>query len=207
MIAGILLAAGEARRFGSQKLLEPLDGTPMACRTAGVCLESRLDHVLVVTGPDGEVADAIRGRFPGSPRLSYAVNRAPERGLMSTLKTGLAAVTGIDVPGARVEAAMVIHADMPMVPPNLIDDLVIEYAWHGGIVIPECGGEWRHPRIIPRGLFDDFLALDDGEKGTTVIERYRADVTVFPVGDPVTFLDIDVPADIGRWHSAHEVEG
>lgn len=201
MISGILLAAGKGRRFGSQKLLEPLGGRPLVCRTVGVCLESRLDDIVVVTASDGAVAAEVRARFPGAPRLSYAVNRSPERGLVSTLKTGLAAL------GADVEAAMVIHADMPMVPPNLIDDLVIEYAWHGGIVIPECRGQWRHPRIIPRGLFDDFIALDDGEKGTVVIERYRADVTTLPVEDPVTFLDIDVPADVERWHSAHQVEG
>lgn len=201
MISAILLAAGEGRRFGGQKLLERLDGVPLVCRTVGVCLESRLDSIVVVTGPDGAVADVVRAAFPRENRLDFVVNPSPERGHMSTVKAALA-----ELP-RDTTAAMVIHADMPMVPPNLIDDLVIEFAWHGGIVMPECCGEWRHPRIIPRGLFEDFLALGDEERGTAVIERYRADVTTVSVADPITFLDIDVPADMERWHDSHQVEG
>jgi molybdenum cofactor cytidylyltransferase len=200
MISGILLAAGAGRRFGGQKLLEDLGGKPMVARTAAACLSSRLDEIIVVTAPDGRVAEVLRANFPGEPRLCYVANPDPERGLMSSLKTGLGSVS------ARSVAAMVIHGDMPMVPPNLIDELVIEQAWHGGIVIPVSGDEWRHPRIIPSGLFEEFLALTDDARGTTVIDRYRADVTTVSVGGTDTFLDIDVPSDVDTWRAANQLE-
>lgn len=197
MIAGILLAAGAGRRFGAQKLLEALDETPLVCATVAACLQSRLDEIVVVTGPDASVSDALHV-FGTESRLRYATNDDPARGLMSSLKVGLRSLA------AAARAAMVIHADMPRVPARTIDQLVLEYSWHGGIVIPVCAGHERHPRIIPRDLFDEFLALPDDARGTTVIDRYRADVTLVSFANELDFMDIDVPQDMDAWRDANQ---
>ena len=198
MITGIVLAAGKASRFGGEKMLVHLGGTPMVCRTVAACVSSRLDEILVVTPPSPEVQEAIVQRFPVEERIRYAVNPDPERGMLSSLKVGLKATT------QQTSAAMVILGDMPMVPANLMDELVIEHAWHGGILLPVCGGEWRHPRVIPRELFAEIQALPDDGKGTEVIERYRADITTVDVSDDNTFLDVDEPADVEIWRRANE---
>lgn len=200
MTSGILLAAGAGRRFGSQKLLADLGGTRLVCRTVAACVGSRLDEIVVVTGPDAAVREAIRGHFDGEPRIRFEINEAPERGAMSSVKTALRSLR------PDVAAAVVILGDMPMVPPNLIDELIIEQAWHGGIVVPVCQGEWRHPRVIPAALFEDFLALADDDRGTKVIERYRADVKTVEVGSADTFMDINSVEDVVVWRRANEVE-
>jgi molybdenum cofactor cytidylyltransferase len=193
MISGILLAAGAGRRFGGQKLLEKIDGTSLVSRVASTSLNSRLAELVVVTGPEAGVAGEVQEHCSGfctRSRLRVVTNSTPERGLMSSLKVGLGAIS----PDAA--AAMVIHADMPLLSTRIIDQLVLEFSWHGGIIIPEVDGEWRHPRVIPRSLFDDFHALADDARGTEVIERFRADVTTVQFDHPQSFVDIDQPQDL-----------
>jgi molybdenum cofactor cytidylyltransferase len=198
MITGIVLAAGQATRFGEEKMLVHLGGVPMVCRTVRACVDSRLDEILVVTPPSPGVQEALLQLFPVEERLRFVTNPKPERGMLSSLRAGLEVTT------PQTTAAMVVLADMPMVPANLIDELVIEHAWHGGILLPVCGGQWRHPRIIPRDLFAEFMSLPDTAKGTEVIERYRADITAVDVSDDNTFLDVDDPADVEIWRRANE---
>src|SRR5438034_923831 len=71
MIAGIVLAAGFARRMGRQKLLLQLEGKPVV-RWVVEGLLPRVEDVVVVTGhDDSAVRDALAGlaaRFAGNAR-------------------------------------------------------------------------------------------------------------------------------------------
>jgi len=58
VIWAVVLAAGESRRMGTQKLLLPYGGTTVAGAVARAARDSRADRVLVVLGAD---RDAVRG--------------------------------------------------------------------------------------------------------------------------------------------------
>jgi molybdenum cofactor cytidylyltransferase len=192
MIAGLVLAAGRGERFRAPKLLHAVAGKPLVCHTVGNCLDSSLDAVVVVVGPPGgEVEEAIRTTFPDQ-RLSFAYNQAPERGQMSSLKVGLH-----DIPAAAT-AAGIFLGDMPLVSAGIIDCLLDAHRHKGRLVVPICEGQWRHPRIIPAARFADFLSLGDDEKGSSVIERYVAEVVEVNVGEVWNFLDVDTPQDFAR---------
>src|SRR3954452_22535903 len=61
MIVGLLLAAGGARRFGSQKLVASLDGTPLV-RHAADALSQVTHEMVVVVGSDAPtVTRALEG--------------------------------------------------------------------------------------------------------------------------------------------------
>jgi len=61
MIAGLLLAAGGARRFGSQKLVASLDNVPLV-RHAAEALASEVDELIVVVGSEAAaVTNALDG--------------------------------------------------------------------------------------------------------------------------------------------------
>ena len=51
MIVGLLLAAGGARRFGSQKLVATLDDVPLV-RHAAQALAQEMDELIVVVGSE-----------------------------------------------------------------------------------------------------------------------------------------------------------
>ncbi|MDH3197102.1 MAG: NTP transferase domain-containing protein [Candidatus Krumholzibacteria bacterium] len=192
MITGVVLAAGRGERFRAPKLLHAVAGKPLVGHTVGNCLDSSLDAVVVVVGPPGgDVEEAIRAAFPDQ-RLSFAYNEAPERGQMSSLKTGLHAIP------AAATAAGIFLGDMPLVSAGIIDCLLDAHRRGGRLVVPVCEGQWRHPRIIPATQFADFLALEDDDKGSGVIERYAAEVVEVNVGEVWNFLDVDTSQDFAR---------
>jgi molybdenum cofactor cytidylyltransferase len=86
-IGGLILAAGEARRFGAQKLLARLDGRPLVQHVIDAANASSLEDIVLVVGANAEelVAqlDVGRTRVVGNPD--------PARGLASSLQVGLPA--------------------------------------------------------------------------------------------------------------------
>ena len=63
-VVAIVLAAGASRRFGSPKLLAPLDGQPLLQHVLDTVAMARLEDVVVVLGDEAasiEAAIAWRG--------------------------------------------------------------------------------------------------------------------------------------------------
>ena len=191
MIAGILLAAGRGRRCGGEKLLLRLGGRPLIEHSLGGCVASTLDGVFVVLpSRRGALANVVRGAFPGAERVRIVENEARDRGMMSSLKAGMRALD------ERYRAAMVLLADMPRIGPGLIEPLLDVFRERGGVVIPECRGEARHPRILPARLFPEFLRLGDDERGTGVLARHREEIVRVPIGTKVDYVDVDRLEDL-----------
>ena len=190
MIAGVSLAAGEGRRFGGHKLLARVGDEPLFWYGLTQCVASRLAEIRVVVDPSAGVEREIARLFPDEPRIRVDHNATPGRGMMSSLKIGLRAVP------ARCDGAMILLADMPLVTAIMINGLIGEFEDHPAIVIAECGGEPRHPRIIPRRLFPEFMDLADDEKGWKIIEKHRKDIVRVPTGSELNYIDVDTPEDL-----------
>jgi molybdenum cofactor cytidylyltransferase len=192
MITGVFLAAGQSTRFGSDKLLHELDGRPLVAHGLAAAINSRLDEIVVVVGSDASLLEnAIRDVPAGRDRIRIVRNDHAERGMMSSLKSGLRAVPKTSA------GAMVILADMPFVTSELIDNLIERFEDTNGIVIPECDGVFCHPRVIPKRLFSEFFDLEDGGKGQAVIDRHSDDIVTLVADKKTSFIDIDDARDLG----------
>lgn len=137
-VAAVVLAAGEATRFGApkQRLLLP----SVLDRLAG----SPVDEVVVVAGAYLlEAADAAR------------VVRCAEwaRGPGASLRCGLAAL------GPEVDAAVVVLADGPGLSPAAVGRVLDEWRSGGGIVAASYDGARGHPLVVGR---DDWRDVPDG---------------------------------------------
>lgn len=193
MIAGVFLAAGQSKRFGSSKLLHELDDRPLVQRSLAPYVMSRLPEIyVVVPARSPELEEAIGGVADEHRKITIVHNERSERGQMSSLKVGLRSL------GTRHTGAMVCLADMPMVTVDLVDTLVVAFDSKNGIIIPECDGKRRHPRVIPRRFFSEFLALGDDERGSVVIERFHTEVVTVTIGDEADYVDVDYLEDIDR---------
>ena len=63
MISAMVLAAGQSRRMGTQKLLLPYRGQPLIAQVVDELLRSPVDQVFVVIGKEGKpILKAIAGR-------------------------------------------------------------------------------------------------------------------------------------------------
>jgi nicotine blue oxidoreductase len=133
-IAAVVLAAGEASRFGGPKqvLLLP--------RVLERLRETPVDEIVVVEGAY-ELADAEGVRIVRCPDW--------ERGPGASLRCGLAAL------GEDVVAAVVIMADGPTLSPAAVERVVAEWHALGGTVAASYGGDRGHPLVVGRESWND----------------------------------------------------
>ena len=181
MIAAVVLAAGESKRFGETKQLLLLGRVLENVRAA------KLDAVVVVLGAH---AEEIRGAV-GFAGERVVVNDDYMLGMSSSIQAGLRALA------AEVEAVMIILGDQPAVAPATMDLLIDEYRRaRPPAVVPTVDGVRGNPVIIARALFSELMELR-GDVGFRAIAARHAVLEV-PVGDRGVLLDVDTPSDLAR---------
>ena len=188
-IAGVILAAGAARRFGAQKLLAPLAGRPLLQHVIDAANASCLEEIVVVLGADAEAVTA--GIQPGRARLVRNDHYAS--GMASSLQTGLRALD------SRNHAALLLLGDMPGVTATLIGDLVSRgKETRATAVISVWRGRRSPPVVLHKSLWPAAFALH-GDVGMREVLGPRADVLELPVTEDLGSLDdIDTPEDHAR---------
>ena len=164
--------------MGGDKLLE---------RTIRALLDGGVDRVVVVLGPD---AKDIRNGVPAleARGVRVATNRRPERGMLSSIQTGLREASG--------DPILVLPGDMPYVEPATVSALVREQAQRGGIVSPRFDGKRGHPVVIPGTLKDEILAAGEGATLHDVLRAHASDRVDLDVYDRGVIRDVDVPSDL-----------
>ncbi|MDQ3697756.1 MAG: nucleotidyltransferase family protein [Gemmatimonadota bacterium] len=186
MISGIILAAGASTRFGSQKLLAPVDGKPIVYHATRHALAASLDELVVVVSPDSEM---VQGAVLDLPvRLARG---GPEE-MSTSLRAGVAAVAG----DPRVEAVVVLLGDQPAIAPAVIDALIAEFRRSGKpVVVPLYQGERGHPALFAASIFPELLAVrgDRGARDVIATDPSRVATVRFDFAVP---RDVDTPADL-----------
>jgi molybdenum cofactor cytidylyltransferase len=187
VIAGVVLAAGASRRFGSQKLLAPVGGVPLARRSVQALLDASVDQVLVVLGSD---APAVGAALAGL-EVRIVTNPAYASGMSTSLRAG------IDALDPRTDAVVVALGDQPGVPPEIVDRLVDRYlAARAPIVAPLYrGGVRGNPVLFDRSLFDELRAVTGDEGGRAVVAKDPGRVVLVEFAQEMP-RDVDVPEDM-----------
>ena len=188
-VVGLVLAAGEASRFGGVKVLAPFAGRPLLQLVLDAAAAAGIDQRVVVLGHAADdVERAIS--WQGERRVR---NPTPEAGLSSSLKVGVATIEA-EFPAAQ--AILVLLADQPTVSPDVIRALIRASGDAARpIVIPRYEGDGSpNPVVIGRSAW--WLIEDtEGDRGLGPILGGRPDlVSEVPVrgSNP----DVDTPADL-----------
>ncbi len=172
--AGVVLAAGEGKRFGGPKAPFEYQGERLVDRAVRTLREAGCDPVFVILGAwEGDVQDAL-----------VIVNHGWEEGMGSSLRIALkwvnatteadhAVITLVDLPGLTAEAiTRVIQA-----PP--------------GIAVAAYDGVQGHPVRIPREHFRHLIDTVAGDEGARSFLSGRDDVTYVEVADVANGMDLD----------------
>jgi len=162
-VAGVLLAAGQARRAGGvNKLLARLNGTPLVRIAAQAALDSGLSSLTVVTGHE---APAIAAALDG---LNVTLVHNPDfaEGMAGSLRTGVQALP------AQADAAVILLADMPFVSPADIDALIAAYRPEEGrtVVVSTVEGKRGNPVLWDRSHFEALTRLEGDTGARHLIE-------------------------------------
>ncbi len=181
MIAGIILAAGASSRMGSPKALLDYRGETFIQRLVRV-LSAVCDPVIVVLGYHAEV---LR---PAIPDATIVVNPAPERGQLSSLQTGLAALP------PNAEGFLFTPVDSPAVEIATVERLAAAFGHRDPatrLVIPRYQGKRGHPVFATRAIADELNALPLTAQARDVIHSHLPDTLYIDVDDPGILIDID----------------
>ena len=103
MTLAIVPAAGASRRMGAPKLLLPFEKTTIVHALVAALRAGGASPVVLVTAPDDE--EMQRTMVAAGCRV--VVNPAPERGMLSTIREGIASLGGAKALAERGEVLLV----------------------------------------------------------------------------------------------------
>lgn len=184
-VCGILLAAGSASRFGSNKLLHPLlTGLPIAV-TAARNLKAVLPNSIAVVRPGAEELSALLE----AEGLRVVVCANADEGMGASLACAAEAA-------GDAEGYLVALADMPFIRASSMDAVREALAGGAPLAAPYFRSRRGHPVGIAGRFRGELLAARGDEGAKKLLAAHSADLVKIPVGDPGVIRDIDTPADL-----------
>jgi molybdenum cofactor cytidylyltransferase len=189
VIASVILAAGASSRMGTPKALLDYRGETFLDRLIRV-LGAVTDPAIVVLGH--HVTQIRAGvRSAAQSNVQFVINPEPERGQLSSLQTGLAALP----PDA--EGVAFIPMDCPAVREETVARLADAFLARDPetlLVIPRRGDQRGHPVFAARAIAEEILGLPSAAKASDVIHRHIPRTQYVDVDDPGILTDVDDPA-------------
>ena len=184
-IVGLLLAAGSASRFGSDKLRHALlHGVPIAVQALRN-LQPEVDEVLAVVKPGtGNLIPVLE-----KEGCRIVVCEQAAEGMGASLACAVRAA-------GRADAYLVALADMPFVRTASIAAVRDSLVAGAPLAAPYWRARRGHPVGISGVFFERLLVCggDEGAKGLLTENEKR--LVKIPVGDPGVLRDIDTPGDL-----------
>ena len=190
-ISAILLAAGESRRMGSQRIRrtpKPLlawQGATLIEYQIAQLREAGVGDVIAVLGHRSQdvlplvTAAGARG----------IVNETYREGRASSLRAGAAAAEG-------TQTVVVLSVDQPR-PAAVTRRLLADHT--SGITVPSFDGRRGHPVVLDGALLPELREVSEATQGLrAVIARHATEVREVPFDSAAVLLDLNTPEDYHR---------
>jgi molybdenum cofactor cytidylyltransferase len=185
VIAGLILAAGESTRMGTDKALLLYRDRTFLETIAQAFRDAGLERITVVLGHH---AEEIRGKT-NLEGVEVVVNENYARGQTSSLQAGLRKLAG-----PEVEAVVLSLVDHPGISAETVRTIVARFReTQCAVVVPTYQNQRGHPVLIARGLFDELLRLSPDSGANAILRRHYSEKGMVETNDPGILLDIDTP--------------
>lgn len=187
IISGALLAAGESRRMGQNKLLLPYGNHTVIEECAFQLNDSDVDEVVIITGfQRHKIKDKIENRFKRGIKIIH--NADYRSGRASSIRC---AVKNLK---KSSDAVLFMVADKPTVKSDLINRAITEFKKDSPFLLYVRTPAGRgHPVIFSRKIFGDLLELKGNPAGDTIFVKYEDCSSI--IDDDTDQIDIDTPED------------
>ena len=202
MIHIIYMAAGNSRRFGSNKLFYELDGKPMYRHLLDRLVEikdrynkSKSDSPVIditVVTRYREILDYCAC----IPDCHAVLSPDSEKGISYTIKAGIMAVQEQKKTGMQ-DYYMFAVADQPYLKNQSVIkliDKVLENKENKRLVFSlRCGDTVGNPCVFHSSLISQLLSLEGDKGGRSVAKKY--DCVYVDIADELELMDIDTLSD------------
>jgi molybdenum cofactor cytidylyltransferase len=186
-VAGIILAAGAAKRMGQPKPLLMWRGEPFIRHVARTAVAAGLSPVVIVGGAHTTDIQAAVAGWP----VTVVYNAEWAEGQSTSVRCGLQTLP------PEIGAAIFLLADQPHCPVELVRGLIERHAQSPAPIVAPLIGERRgNPVLFDRSTFDDLRSLRGDVGGRAVFARHA--ITYLPWHDVSLLLDVDTPEDYQR---------
>jgi len=189
-ISGLVLAAGLARRMGTNKLLLPLGERTVLGQVVATLQSCPLEEIVVVTGHEREKVEQSASRHAarrGGLRFVYNPQYAAGD-MLSSIQAGLAAMRG------DCDAALIVLGDQPQIERRVVEQVIAAYQ-PGAILIPSFNRRGGHPILIDRARWAEVLALPLGANLRQALRAHAGWVRYVEVDTETILRDLDTPED------------
>ena len=174
----VVMAAGNARRFGENKLAAQLRGRSLILRTLETVPPEVFENVVVVT----QYPEIMR--LAGEFRFSAVYTEHPDDGISHTIELGLTALRDCD-------GVCFLVSDQPLLRRESVAALA--RCWKESpdkLAALGHGGVRGNPCIFPARFYQELLELREDHGGSTVIRRHEAELRLLEVPEE-ELADVD----------------
>lgn len=182
-IGCIIMASGQGKRFGSNKLMVDFLGEPLIAYVLKTT-ENMFDKRIIVTRHDS-VADYCKKN-----NIEYIRHNLPNRN--DTVRLGLEKMQD-------VTHCMFMMGDQPLIKRESLEQIMSavskepKYIWR--FIFKDTFGA---PVIFPRKYFGELQSLPERKGGGVLLKNYADQVRTVSVTDLYELMDVDTPADLER---------
>lgn len=186
-IGCIVLAAGNASRFGSNKLHAQVDGSSLICRALSA-VPTGLDTVVVSRYPEILEQAAEAG-------CAGIYNDSPECGVSRSIRLGLAHL-------ADCRGVLLMMADQPWLKRESVEALVALWAQNPERMAALAhGGACGMPCVFPARVFPQLMELTGEADGMALLQSQR-DAVLLLETDAWELADVNTPESLARGERA-----
>jgi len=181
-ISAILLAAGESKRMGTDKLSLPWGRKTVLEHCLRVLLSSEVGEVWVVLNRQTwELGQRLR-----MPRVKLVRNPRSQEGMSTSIRKGIQAM------GQKSRAVLIALGDHPLLKVNTVNALIRAYVEKKGtIIVPVFRGKRGHPVLFDRRYVKELLKLKKDVGARALLERHRKEVYEVNSKSEGVVVDID----------------
>lgn len=189
-IEAIVLAAGQSTRFGSSKMIAPVNGRPMvqhALLAAQIACKGAVH--LVVGHDNAAIVNAAAGIGDQSIVNRIIVNPAFARGIGTSIAAGVRACRD------RADAILILLGDQALIKGDHLLQLINTWSGDDSEIIASAFDDVRGPPILfPKKCFGDLADLDGDDGAKTLMENQKFKVITVPC--KAARFDIDKQEDL-----------
>ena len=179
-IGCLVMAAGNASRFGENKLAAVFEGKSLIYRALEAVPKELFAKVVVVT--QYPQVEELAQKF----QFSCIKNEHPDWGISHTIKLGTRAMQECD-------AILYMVSDQPLLANSSVAQVVESWKKNPTCIVGAShNGKRGNPCIFPKDFFEELMNLQEDHGGNTIIKRYPERLKLAEI-DPNELTDIDTP--------------